>query len=109
MDTPNEFIKRQSTLQKLKLNRKISVISLCLFVSIIFWFLIALSKNYPARLRFPLKYINIPELKLVTNDLPRAIDVSVKTTGFKILSYQFGNKTDSVEFDVGSKLVHGVD
>ena len=41
---------------------------------------------------------------MVINDLPRKIEVSVKTTGFEMLAHHFSKKEDSLIFDVQSKM-----
>jgi len=46
----------------------------------------------------------MPERKMVINDLPRTIEISVKTTGFEMLTHRFNKKEDSLVFDVESKI-----
>ena len=41
---------------------------------------------------------------MVINDLPRNIEVSVKTTGFEMLAHHFSKKEDSLVVDVESKI-----
>ena len=107
MDLESALYRPIRNLPKLKINRRISIITVCLLISTIFWFLIALSASYDTRLRFPLKYQNIPGHRLIVNDLPSGMQVFVKTTGFKILAYQFGKQPDSIELDVTSALTQG--
>ncbi len=88
----------------LRLNRKLSVVLICFIISALFWFLIALSNNYNTRISIPVTYVNIPGKKVVINDLPKEISVIVKTTGFRIISFGFKKKQESIEIDVASKM-----
>jgi hypothetical protein len=107
LDLENTIYRPIKRLPKLKINRKISIIAVCFLISTVFWFLIAFSGQYDARLRFPLKYVNVPGQRLIVNDLPTGMQVFVKTTGFKILAYQFGKRPDSIELDVTNALQQG--
>ncbi len=95
--------------QKLKFNRRVSVIIVCFFIAAVFWLLIALSKEYSALIRFPVDFKNIPGQKVVVNDLPGSITMNVKTSGFKILSFRFKKEKIPVEIDVASKLAGSMD
>src|SRR5579859_4794761 len=98
----NNFL--SSSYQRLKSDSRIPVVLICLAVSVVFWFLISLSKVYSGRIVFPLKYINFPERRMVINELPKNIEVAVTTTGFEIISHRFGKKEDTLVFDVQSKM-----
>jgi len=54
--------------------------------------LITLSKEYTATLRFPVKYTNLSQDKLLQKEPTKEIDVIVKSSGFNILKSRFGNK-----------------
>jgi YbbR domain-containing protein len=90
--------------EKLKLNKRLSAILVCFFIALIFWFLIALSKNYSASLTFPIDYVDLPGQKVVVNNLPSTIKLNVKASGFKILSYHFRKKRSPVEIDVDARI-----
>ena len=89
---------------RLKLKRRLTVIMICFFIATIFWLLISLSHDYPTALTFPITYRNLPGKKVVVNDLPETITVQVKTSGFKILSYDFQKQKKAIEVDVAGKL-----
>lgn len=89
---------------RLQLNRRFSVVLICFGIASLFWFLIALSNDYNTRISIPVTYVNIPGKKVVINDLPKEISVIVKTTGFKIISFGFNKKQESIEIDVASKM-----
>lgn len=83
-----------------KMNKKISVILVCVSLSAVFWLLINLSHNYSASLSFPVVYRNLPNKKVVMNDLPSRINLTIKTSGFKIIAFNFRRKNEPVEVDV---------
>src|SRR5437016_2834104 len=90
--------------RKLKFNNKLSAIIVCFFIAAIFWFLIALSRDFSAVFSFPIVYNNLPGQKVVVNDLPSNIIVNVKTTGFRILSYNFRKEKTPVQVDVDARI-----
>jgi YbbR domain-containing protein len=89
---------------KLKLNKKVQVVLVCLFFSIICWFLIALSKEYVAHIKFKLRYEEVPVNHVIVNTLPATMKLAVKTSGFRVLSYRFDINSEPVIIDVNSKL-----
>jgi YbbR domain-containing protein len=92
---------------KLKLNRKLTAVFICILVAAAFWLLIALSNEYATRLVIPVTYENFPTSKVVMNRLPATLDVTVRTTGFSILSYRFNRQRQVLAVDVSSLLPDG--
>lgn len=80
------------------------MIMVCFFIATIFWLLISLSHDYPTALTFPVSYMNLPGKKVVVNELPESITLQVKTSGFKILSYDFQKQKKAIAVDVAGKL-----
>lgn len=89
---------------RLRLNRRVSVVLICFGIASLFWCLIALSNDYNTRISIPVTYANIPGKKVVINDLPKEISVVVKTSGFKIISFNFNKQQKPIEIDVASKM-----
>lgn len=87
-----------------KANKRISIVLACFGIAISFWLLIALSHDYPATISFPVKYVNLPDRKVVLNELPEKVAITLRTSGFRILSYEFSSKRSPIEIDVASKL-----
>ncbi len=63
-----------------------------LIASVLIWMLITLSKEYTATLRFPLKYSDFPQDKLLQKEPLSEIDVIVKSSGFNILKSRLSDK-----------------
>lgn len=72
--------------------RKLRVFLLFLFLSILFWSLIKLSKEYISEVEFELAYSDIPNNKLIQNEPDQKVKLTLKTIGFKLLKYEFQEK-----------------
>ncbi len=62
---------------------------LFIILSVVFWFMTKLSKEYDSTLEYPVSYINLPEDKLLQEAPVEVIEIHVKTTGFKLISATF--------------------
>ena len=78
--------------ESLKNNRKLKVFLLFLLLSFVFWSLIKLSKEYISEVEFDLNYIDIPNNKLIQNEPQKKISLTLRTLGFKLLSYGFNKR-----------------
>lgn len=72
--------------------RKLRVFLLFLFLSVLFWSLIKLSKEYISEVEFDLTYSDIPNNKLIQNEPDRKVKLTLKTIGFKLLRYEFRDR-----------------
>ena len=57
-------------------------------LSTIFWFLRALSEDYKADITYPVKYINLPENKVLAGKLPDHLKLTIEAEGFTILRHR---------------------
>jgi len=64
-----------------------------LLASILIWLLITLSKEYITTINFPIEYGEISQNKLLLANQTKALEVVVKTNGFKILKTRFNTKS----------------
>ncbi len=55
-------------------------------LSVIFWFMTKLSKEYEGTIKFPVTYSNLPDNKLLQENPLNFIEIHVKTSGFKLIS-----------------------
>lgn len=69
--------------------KKLRVFLLFLLLSILFWSLIKLSKEYITDVEFDLVYSDIPNNKLIQNEPDQKVKLTLKTIGFKLLKYEF--------------------
>lgn len=75
--------------EKIRLNRKVATFLACLALSVLFWLMMALSKDYTIVLSYPVEYVNAPKDKVISNLLPRSIDMEIKARGFYLLAHKF--------------------
>lgn len=68
-----------------------------LIISFFIWLLITFSKEYTAVITFPVTYKNIAQNKLLQETPIKEIDLSIKASGFKIVSTQIRKKTINLE------------
>ena len=76
----------------LKNNKKLRVLLLFLVISLLFWMLIKLSKNYTAVVDLKLNYIDLPENKTIQSDPLAEVKVTINSVGFRLLKYKFSNR-----------------
>ncbi len=107
MKEENKSIASAAEKSRFRFNRKLTTVLICLLISIIFWLLIALSRDYPARVSFPIVYTNLPGSKIIVNDLPDTLALQIKAKGFRILTFQFSSKRKPIQIDVASRLMSG--
>jgi len=78
--------------KKIKINHNVFTFFFFLILSVIFWFLNALNKEYVASISFPIKYINIPKDKMTFGKIQSTIDVKVEAYGYAFLDYKISAK-----------------
>jgi YbbR domain-containing protein len=59
-----------------------------------------LSKEYSMVVRFPVDYVNLPTDKVISNNLPEAVDIEIKAKGFDLLAYKLRKKHETVDIDM---------
>jgi hypothetical protein len=81
-------------------DRNIIVFLVFLVISTGFWILNALRKEYTATLSYPIKLINIPDNRMLSESFKNRIEIKVRAGGFVILRYQFSNTFLPLTFNV---------
>ncbi len=85
--------KDQNNSETIKNKKRLRVFLLFLLLSLVFWMLIKLSKNYISDVEFNLAYTDIPQSKLLQNVPDQKIILTVRTVGFKLLKYGLKPRT----------------
>ena len=93
-------INKSNAKDSVRLNKRAITFLFCLLISIFIWLLMSLSKEYSITVSFPVKYINLPNDKLIANHLPEAIDMEIKSTGFNLLEYKVKQHRETVLIDI---------
>src|ERR1700746_1380880 len=84
----------------IRLNRRVFTFFICLLVSVFFWLMMSLSKEYAVTESFPVNYINLPKDKVISNHLPETIDINIKASGFNLLLYKIKREKETVLLDI---------
>ena len=86
--------------EKITSNKKLLVYVFFVGIATIFWFLNALSKEYTTNVNYPVRYINLPKNKVLTNELPSRLTLKVTALGSDLLRYKLSTAFLSNPFDV---------
>lgn len=74
--------------EKIKANKKMVTYILFVGLATIFWFLNALSKEYTTTVNYPVSYSDFPAKKILSNELPTRLRLTVRAYGFDLLRYK---------------------
>ncbi len=88
--------------RKITINKRLLIYLFFLILSVIFWFITALSKNYIADMSYPIRYIKMPEDKVLVSDMPDKLILSVNTQGYTLLKHKLKSRFSPITFDVNS-------
>ena len=88
--------------KKITLNKRFLIFFFFLMLSILLWFLTALNKDYITSIDYPVRYIRFPEDKVLVNDIPDRLDLTVEASGFTLLSYKLRSRITPILVDVNS-------
>lgn len=86
--------------EKITSNKKLVVYVFFVGIATIFWFLNALNNEYTTNVNYPLRYVDLPKNKILTNELPNRLSLKVTAYGFDLLRYKLSTAFLSNPFDV---------
>jgi hypothetical protein len=81
-------ISKYIKLEKIKNDKQIVAFLVCLLIATVLWFLNALSKDYTATVSYPVKYVNPPSHRFLSNTPPDKFDLKVEAHGFTLLRHK---------------------
>lgn len=74
--------------ENIKANKKMVTYMFFVALATIFWFLNALSKEYTTTVNYPVTYKDFPSKKVLSNELPSKLKLTVRAYGFDLLRYK---------------------
>jgi hypothetical protein len=86
-------------IRRLLLGKKVGTFLICLGVASLLWVVHALNRNYKYTIQVPVKFLNLPNNKLIVGELPEKLDVEIKTSGLKLLFISFKKTFNEVVVD----------
>ncbi len=84
------------------IDRNVVVFSFFLLLSFVFWYLNSLEKNVEYNIKYPVRYINIPEGRILSEDLPARLDLYLKGPGYSMLRLKLSGNRSPVILDVST-------
>ena len=99
------FLNRISHLsdkEKNAFRKKAMIFSFFLLLSVVFWFMNALSENYTTDIKYPVVYRKFPDDKVLIGDLPEHLTLTVNAHGYTLLRYSLGTRHIPLVFNVRS-------
>ncbi|MEO6883897.1 MAG: CdaR family protein [Bacteroidia bacterium] len=95
-----DIVNNLRNFSNIKLSRRAITFIVCVLISTFFWFIIVFSKKYTDTVSFPVRYVNLPSNKVLSNVLADNIDAQIYTSGFSLLGYKINPETDPLTIDV---------
>ena len=92
--------KRESRIYMI--NSRLLIFFFFLLLSVLFWFLTVLNKDYNTLLSYPLRYTRIPGELVLMNDAAERLDLNVKARGFTLLRLKMQSRLSPLSLDVNS-------
>lgn len=89
----------------LRRDGKLFIFLICFLISSFFWTLNTLSKNYTARISFPVKYIDLPSNQKLSQPLPEKLECTVTAYGFTLLRHKLRLSFSPILINVGELKV----
>jgi hypothetical protein len=83
-------------------DREFVVFSFFLLLAFIFWYLNSLEKVVEYDIKYPVRYINLPEERVLVDDLPTSLDLYLKGPGYSILKLKLEGTRSPVILDVST-------
>lgn len=93
---------RKPRRKKITLNRRVLIYFFFLLLSILFWFLTVMNREYVTSISYPVRYIRFPEKKVLVNDIPDRLELTVNAGGYTLLRYKLQSRIAPIIFDVNS-------
>ena len=103
-----EIMLRYFTVENLLKQRKLLVYLVFVVIASIFWLLIALSENYNTQILYPVRFTNMPDDKVLVNELPKYLNLNVDGYGFTLLRYKVKRSMAPINVDVKKNNLFGV-
>lgn len=75
---------------------------MCLSIAFLLWLGNALNKNYTHTLRIPVKFLNLPVNKVIIGEIPEKLEITIKTSGLKLIFIGLQKLTTELIIDFNS-------
>jgi hypothetical protein len=87
------------------IKRDVMVFTFFLFLSFGLWYINSLGKEVEADIKYPVKYINMPKDRIVSEETPSKLNFSLKGPGYSVLKLKVSGRKPPVLIDL-SKVTY---
>jgi YbbR domain-containing protein len=85
-------------------NQKVYVFFICFLIAALFWFLLALTKDYTSSLNVDVMYSDFPSGVMQVNRLPEKFLLTIKANGYNLMSLNTYGENKKLNIDVGALI-----
>ncbi len=85
-----------------RIDRDAVIFSFFLLLSFVFWYLNSLEKVVEYDIKYPVRYVNLPEERVLTEDLPSRLELFLKGPGYSILKVKLAGSHAPLVLDVST-------
>lgn len=84
------------------IDRDVLTFSFFLFLAFVFWYLNSLQKDVEYNIKYPVRYVNLPQGRVLEEDLPSKLDLYLKGPGYAIVKLKLSGNRSPVVLDISS-------
>lgn len=84
------------------INRDVITFSFFLLLAFVFWYLNSLQKDVQYNIKYPVRYVNLPEERVLVEDLPSRLELYLKGPGYAIVKLRLSGNGSPVILDVST-------
>ncbi len=85
--------------------RKLITFLFFVVLSTAFWFVRSLGEQYESSISYPVRYVNLPEKKVLIGNVPEKLGLKVRAKGFTIIKSKLNLSLIPLRFNVNSYLM----
>jgi len=86
-NTSSGIPEKENRLREYFRDKKLMTLLICILIATALWFLNALGKTYTTNIYYPVRYVNMPPDKVLSNEPPSRLELKVTAPGYTIVTY----------------------
>ncbi len=92
--------------EKVAFRKRALIFSFFLILSIVFWFMKALGKQYTEEINYPVRYKNFPSQKVQIGNLPEKLNLKVTAQGYTLLRFKLSSRYLPISFNLNAFTIY---
>jgi hypothetical protein len=100
--TGSIWLKKLTEKGRSSIDRDVITFSFFLLLSFVFWYLNSLQKDVEYNIKYPVRFVNLPEARVLVEDLPSRLDLYLKGPGYSIVKLKLAGNRTPVILDVST-------